>query len=234
MGKFLSADSRFSEVMRHVIFFIVTNVLWLLCCLPVITFFWSSSALFDCIRTYDRTGDPDAWRRFFPALRRDWKQGLLGGVVLTAALALLLLSAYSLAVTDFPFRYLSGAGIVIVSVVWLCTAAYFPALLSQFENSTWGLLKISCLIGLRHLLTTVAVLLIAAASVLLCSMSGYLLPVWSFGGFSLTAYGMNMLYRRVLVKYGAKGYTPRGFRLSGGYAGAEAEEERSESEEEVQ
>lgn len=214
MGKFLNPDSRFSEVMGHVIFFILTNVFWLLCCLPVVTFFWSSSALLDCINAYDRTGDPSAWRRFFPALRRDWKQGLLGGVLLEAFLGLAALSAYSLVVTDFPLKGLSWAGIGVAAVAWLCIAAYFPVLLAQFENTTLNLFKIACLIGLRHLPSTLLVLVTAAASVLLCSCSGYLMPLWSFGGFSLTAYGMNVVYRGVLVRYGARPYRSRGLHLS--------------------
>lgn len=215
MGKFLGVKSRFSEVMRHVMFFILTNILWLLCCLPVVTFFLSSSALFDCINTYDRTGDTEAWRRFFTALGRDWKQGLLGGVLLEAVLALMLASGYSLAVTDYPFRTVSLVGLGILGVVWICVAAYFPALLAQFKNTTLGLLRISCLIGLRHILTTLVLVLMMAAAVVFCSVSGYLMPIWSFGGFALTAYGMNLLYRRVFVRYGATKYTPQGFRLGG-------------------
>lgn len=213
MGKFLSIDSRFSEMMRHVMFFILTNILWLLCCLPVVTIFLSSGALLDCVNAYDRTGDPDAWRRFFPALRRDWKQGLLGGVLLEGVLVLMTLSVYSLTVTDFPFKGVSAVGIAIVGVVWFCIAVYFPVLLAQFENSTIGLFKVACLIGLRHLLSTLALFFILAVAITLCSVSGFLLPIWSFGGFSLTAYGMNLIYRRVLVRYGAKEYVPRGFRI---------------------
>ncbi|MBR1779951.1 MAG: hypothetical protein IJ751_00920, partial [Oscillospiraceae bacterium] len=85
-------------------------------------------------------------------------------------------------------------------------------LLAQFENTTLGLFRVSCLIALRHLVSTVLILALLLLTALAATAVWQLIPLWVIGGCSLVAYVVNIFFRRILVRYGAKPYHPKGFR----------------------
>ena len=203
MRNILRVDSRFMEKMRHAMFFALVNILWLVGCIPIVSIGLSTTALYDCLLAYRRTKAPGEWKRFFRSIRRNWKQAVPAGILLELAGGLIALSIWSTGVTDLPAKlfFISGAGVA--AVLWVCAALYFFPLLAQFDNSGPALLRTALVIGLCHFPSTLALLTMWMGAFFLCSASWYLLPLWSFGGFALTAYLTVFIYRRVFVRYGA-------------------------------
>ena len=143
MTNFLDSDSSFTAAVRHGMFFALLNVLWLLCCVPVLTIGLSTTAMFSCLNAYGRTGDPDSWKQFFSALRKNWKQGLALELLLLLAGGLLAASAFAVYTTQIPGKLLFTAALVLGGVGVCSVMVYSFPLLAQFDNTTAEFIRIS-------------------------------------------------------------------------------------------
>lgn len=203
MLNFLDSDSKFTAAIRRLMFYTLVNIFWLLCCIPVVTIGLSTMAMFSCLNAYAQTGDPDSWKKFFPALRENWKQGLLLWLLVLLAGAALALSAVSVSVTDIPGKPVFIGALVLAAVGFCSVAVYSFPLLAQFHNTIPEFIRISCIIGFRHIFSTILILLYGAVILVLCAMIPYLIPLWCFGGFAAAAGLINRLYHRIFLRYGA-------------------------------
>ena len=119
----------------------VLNVLWLICCIPVITVGPATSALC-CVSLKLARGEPTATvRTFFDALKQNFVQALL--------LGLIGLAGFAVAVVDWLFALSQQGSLrtlyfvvgVSVSAVVLAYWAWVFALNAGFENSLRGTIK---------------------------------------------------------------------------------------------
>lgn len=203
MSTFLSHDSSFTNAVRHFMFFALVNIFWMLCCIPVVTIGMSTTAMFSCLNAYQMTGSPDSWKKFFPTIKQNWKQSLLMGIVVILGVLMVLLSAYSIYVTDIPGKMFFAVVVGIAAAGVGIVALYFFPLLAQFHNTTGEFVRISLIIGLRHFVSTIAIVLFWIVVIFLCASSLYLIPIWIFGGIAFAAWLINRLYHRIFVRYGA-------------------------------
>lgn len=203
MAKLLDTDSKFTGAIRHWMFYAVVSIFWLLCCIPVVSIGLSTTAMFSCLNEYAKTGDADAWKKFFPAFRKNWKQGLLLGIAVLLVGVLLMMSILAVRETDIPGKPAFTSVLALAVAGFLSVAVYSFPLLAQFDNTTAEFIRISCIIGFRHLFSTILILLYAAAVLLICVMIPYLMPVWYLGGFAAAAGLINRLYHRIFRRYGA-------------------------------
>lgn len=203
MTSFLNEDSGFTTAVRHVMFFGITNVLWLLCCIPVVTAGLSTTALFTCLNAYGQSGDPDAWRKFFPAFRENLRQGLIMGIVAFLGCGLLILSGISLSISDIPAESVFVGALILAGCLLMMIVIYFFPLLAQFHNRISEFVRICCIIGFRHFAATLLIPLYWGAVIFLCWAIPYMIPFWMLGGFSLAFWLINRVYHRIFVRYGA-------------------------------
>ena len=133
--------SSFGAFLRVLCDLMVLNVLWLICCIPVITVGPATSALC-CVSLKLARGEPTATvRTFFEALKQNFVQALL--------LGLIGLAGFAVAVVDWLFALSQQGSLrtlyfvvgVIVSAVVLAYWAWVFALNAGFENSLRGTIK---------------------------------------------------------------------------------------------
>ena len=166
------------------------NIIWFVCCVPIVTAIPSTAALFYATNKLAHGGNAD-WRTFFEGFRlcfrRSWAWGLLN-VLVTAGLV----SNFLFFSQQLPsgMRVWAGAVVIVVAFLWLSVQLYtFPLLLEQeqprlplaLRNSLIALLKRP----FRTFASTLVVLAIAAISTLI------LAPLWVFISASLCAYLAN-------------------------------------------
>lgn len=201
LASFLRYDSKFSDVMHHVVFFIIVNVLWLLCCLPVVTAGAATTSLFYCMRKYRREKDPACWRVFFRAFSENWKQATAVWIVLLVLGVVISLSFYSMTVLELPHEWFFKFGVAFLTILWMIEALYFFPMLAHFYNRTAEMVINALLIGISHIFQTFMLVAVLGIAVLLCAGFPYFIPFWSFGGFALVAYVMEMIYEAVFSRY---------------------------------
>ena len=119
----------------------VLNVLWLICCIPIITVGPATSALC-CVSLKLARGEPTATvRTFFEALKQNFVQALLLGLIGLAGLAIAVVDWLFALSQQGSLRTLYFVVGVIVSAVVLAYWAWVFALNAGFENSLRGTIK---------------------------------------------------------------------------------------------
>lgn len=177
MGRFFSPDGKLFAILDQVTDFAILSLLWLVCCIPVITIGASTTALYTIALRMQRKEEYSLCRDFFRAFRRNFKQGTaLTGIFL--AVFLLLAVDYRLMESELipggrAGMYLFCALIMLAAM----TGSYVFALLAFFDDSVPAILRNAFFMSLRYFPRTVLVLLTSfgpTAAAVACYQSTHL------------------------------------------------------------
>ena len=156
MNKILSPDGPLMSLMTKVAYSAYLNILWFLCCLPVVTVGASTTALFYVTLKIAKNEEGNITKAFFRSFKENFKQGTIIWLILLVAGILLGVDGYVL----YHMRFSNAFWTVITAIFIVAVVAYviivmyiFP-LLARFQNTTIAMFKNSIMIGMRFLLCT--------------------------------------------------------------------------------
>ncbi len=204
-------DGPLFTVLSRILDIIVLNVLWMLCCLPVITIGPATCALYAVFFKIREKKDYSVFAQFFIELKNNFSQGLLGSLLLIAAAALLYVDFRVVWFDEtFSMPFLKGLFWVVLAVAAAYFSWLFP-LICKFENTFKGMLKNARVMLVRHLPITA---IITAMNLLPAFLLYYfpnltlnnMLMFWLMIGFGLIAYANSLLLYRVFYQYFSKEY----------------------------
>lgn len=170
-SSFFSYDSTFYDWMSKAFDLLAISVFWLLGCLPIVTVGASCSAMYAAVSRSVRKDIGYMSREFWKAYRRDVRDSLPIWLAYAGAIFLLLLNIGILRnLTDglFGLFFMVLYAVVILLLIAACCYA-FPAL-SRFDMPAGWIIKLSLYLTVRHLPTSLLLLLIFGAA--------YLLVLW--------------------------------------------------------
>lgn len=187
----LNLDNSFFRLMGRVGDVVLLNLLWALCCVPVVTAGASAAALLSVARRM-AAGEPyRVWGDFFRAFRQNWRQATLLWLALAAAGALFaadVVIAYRLPGSRGSLLRGTGIGLCLA---WLAAAGNAFALTARYEYAVAGALKDALYLAVRRPLSALASIGCAMWLPLLLrydpNMGLYLLPVWLLAGGAVWA-----------------------------------------------
>lgn len=191
MGRLFQPDSPIMRFLSAMADLIALNLLWLICCVPVITIGPACTAMCYVARKIAEKEAPPVMKTFFHALRDNFKQSLiiflilLGPTILAGAY---LLMAVSGGLDHIPLiKYLSYLAIAITGIV----LSYVYPLLAHFDNTVGNTLKNAFLLPLANpfiaLVVTVLNLLPIITLLINYELMARLSFFWLVIGCSLTA-----------------------------------------------
>src|SRR4051812_46273874 len=90
-------DSRFYSILLFISNVFVLNLIWLLCCLPIITIFPATAAMFGVVRQWVTHKDSSVVSPFFRYFKENLKQSLILQVIWVVMAAFLYLD-YSISI----------------------------------------------------------------------------------------------------------------------------------------
>lgn len=153
------------------------SILWLICCLPIVTAGAATTALYAAVYRYLRKNEGHLLRTFFDAFRENWKRSTLVWLLVLAAGILL-------GVDVLVFRTMALQGqllgklywlILVLICIWITWAVYAFAYCARFHGGVKDALRGSLLLMLLHPLRTLTVFLPTAAGILImCMAPGFL------------------------------------------------------------
>lgn len=162
--KFLSYDSKFSQIFIKISYSCCLNLLWLVCSLPIFTVGAATAALYDVTLRIARGEDPAIFRRFFQAFRENFRQATVLWLVLLAFGLLLAGDGY---VLYHLYKSASGAMgviwtlmlalIIAAAVAYVIVLIYVFPLTASVKNTNFAMVKNSLLIGIHYLFCTILV-----------------------------------------------------------------------------
>lgn len=162
--KFLSYDSKFSQLLLKFCSSCYLNLLWLVCCIPIFTIGAATTALYSVTLKIARDEDPSLTKQFFRAFRENFRQAtvlwmiLLGFGLLLAGDGYILYHLYKTAVGPMAVIWtLMLALIIVVAIAYVIILLYVFPLVASVVNTNWAMLKNSFLIGIHYLFCTILV-----------------------------------------------------------------------------
>ena len=206
MGNIFRWDSPFMQKVSKAGNLILLNILWILCSIPVLTMGAATAALYHVIFQYQTADEDTAFKPFFRAFIKDFKQATLLWIPTLAIITLLILD----------LRYLFAYGgssliwvvVIVASVVFLMIQTQLLPQVARFENKLGTIIKNAALLTILHMPSAfiMATLNILPVVIFLLLPVEFIrwLPLWVGIYFALVAY-MN---GRMLLKQWAKHIPP--------------------------
>lgn len=201
MNHLFSMDNKFFLFMGRVADLIILNVLWMICCLPIVTIGASTTSLFYVTMKMVDNEESYIIRGFFKSFKQNLKQStviwmimLILGIVLGADITILSRSG-------LPYKNYLLPVFYFMALIYFFTLLYVFPLLAKFANTTKNILKNSLLFSIRFLPSTFLIAVIVAGSGILGFIFIQTLPFWILIGFSLIAFCTSFLYMRIFKKF---------------------------------
>lgn len=176
MNKLFNYDNPVFQLLGRLTDLVILGILFLVCCLPVVTVGAAASAIFRAV--YDLTVERGAGavKNYFRAFRDNFKQA-------TGAWLLGLLGAFSLFCDWFLLKlYFEGTAFTVLSYIVLVLAlalvgilCYLFALISRYENTLREHVRNAFILSIRYFHKTLLMVLIQMLPLLMACFLPYVL-----------------------------------------------------------
>ena len=186
-------DTRVYRWLETATDFFLLNLIWLVACLPVVTIFPSTAAMFGVVRDWVREKESSLTRTFIARFRENLGQSLLvGGIwaVFGVALFLDFLVANQL---SYWAEIVLKSLLVLISAVYAFGSVYLFPVMVHYDTDWKTVIKNSLLISIGSLPTTLVSLLFLVVMVGLTVVVPFLVVISG----SITAYVVYKLCDRV-------------------------------------
>lgn len=197
MGNLFNLDNPFFTFLGKVVDIVLISILWLICCIPIVTIVPATSALYYTVVKVIRRERGYLTREFFHAFKTNFKTGFLTGLILIAVVAILLLDRHFT-------RAMKGNLAVILFTVFnamlfllFLVTLYICPVLSRFSMGVKNLFKTSFFMAMRHLPTTILLAVITIVFIL----GVYIIPIIVIIAPGVCYLLSSLLMERVLKKY---------------------------------
>lgn len=140
------------------------NILWFICCLPIVTIGPATTALYYCTQHIVLDQDSYITKMFFKAFKENFKQSFIVGLIMTLLGIGMGVDAYAL----YHLRNTSSFWAILTGIFIVAAVAYviilmwiFP-LMARYENTIMAMFKNSIMLSIRFIFCTVIMGLIFA------------------------------------------------------------------------
>ena len=193
---------------------VVANLLFIVCCIPIVTIGPAITALYHCTLRMVKGNDSSTSKTFFHAFKQNFLQSLviwlgilLAGVILILNLRFLMQTQGASSYGKI-LLYMSEALMGLLVIV----AHYIFPVIAAFANTAGKLLKNAFLFAFMHFPSTLAIAVITILPMYMTYQDLELMPLyaccWFFFGFALTAYIDSFLLYRIFRPFLEKEETP--------------------------
>ncbi len=157
MSNLFNPDNAVMQFITKIVHCVYLNILWFICCIPIVTAGASTTALFYVTLKMAKNEEGNITKAFFSSFKANFKQGTIIWLILLALGIVLGVDGYVL----YHMRYeniiwtLLTAVFVVAAVAYAIVLMYIFPLLSRFDNTIFSMFKNSLMVGMRFLLCTV-------------------------------------------------------------------------------
>lgn len=202
MRNLFNLDNPFVQFLARVGDLIIVNVLFLLCCLPVVTVGASLAAMQKVTQAIALEEDNGIVKTFFRGLRENFRQATaLWVMILVFAVSMLFNYLIVMGFTAGTVSVVLKWVLVILAVLVLVLAVYMFPLLARYQNTIREHAVNALILAVVKLPRTIALVALAALPVLIAviSMQTFLqtLIFWLTVGFGFVSYIASVLLKPV-------------------------------------
>lgn len=202
--KLFNPDSPLMSFLTRLADLIILNLLWLVCCVPVVTIGASTTAMYHVVRHLQEGGVTSVTRDFFHSFKSDFKQATLVYLVLLIPTVAVVMNAGILSSQNSDIIPVYVRAIWMVSVLILTfVVSYAYPVMAYFDDTVWKTLRTAAVLAVAKLPRTIliSVLNLLPVIVLFVSLPFFLQSsiFWLLIGGSVVSY-LNMLILKPVFK----------------------------------
>lgn len=154
MAGIFRIDSPFAQFMTKLFDMVVLNIIFLICCVPIVTIGVSCTALHTMMLKIVGGEEPYIIKGFFKAFQENFVQSTISWIILLVAGGFLYVDSMMIAqmgTGDFAMKIILG----ITSVVYIFILLYIFPIQARYKNTLCANYKNALLVAIRHLPKTV-------------------------------------------------------------------------------
>ncbi len=185
-------DSKLYKVMEFLKNIFLLNTFWLLMCIPIVTIFPATTAMFAVLREWKTQGDIQVFPAYVRFLKANFKQGFLIGIVWLVFTSLLLGDFIIINQLNSNVKYILFSFFFLLTIIYLFVTIMIFPVMAHYRVTWKGAIKNAFLFSIAKLHYTVLSLLILAAVILFC----FYFPGATLVSFSMGAFLINALVSR--------------------------------------
>ncbi|MFA9378923.1 MAG: YesL family protein [Lachnotalea sp.] len=201
MGSIFSLDGKFFTIMSKVADLIILNIVYCLCCVPIITIGPATTALYYVTLKMVKDEESYIIKSFFKSFKENFKQAVGIWIVLLATLGIIVGDIYIMLKWETKYKVIFIVIFIFLLLMWFFVTIYIFPLLATFDNTVKQTFKNSFLMSIRHLPMTAVLFLLTAVSTLLVGFVVQLMPFWFLIGFALLAFINSFILRKIFKAY---------------------------------
>lgn len=195
MGLMIILNSKLYATVEVISFFFLLNVLWFLMCIPIVTIFPATAAMFGVIRQWKLKGDTTIFKNFFRFFKENFKQSFIIGLVFFIFVAVIYIDIMFIGTLNPLMQKLLLGSVYLLGFIVLFTSIYLFPIMVHYKLTLIGVVKTSFLYSIRYLPTTILAFVFLA---LMLTMI-YRFTVLSVISFSVMAYLIfTICYSRII------------------------------------
>ncbi|WHZ02159.1 YesL family protein [Neobacillus sp. YX16] len=154
------------KVLEFVTAFFQLNILWLLFCLPVITIFPASVAMFCVIRQWILHKDYSVFRSFFQYFKENFKQSFILGIIWIVFAGVFYLD-FMLMKNLGTFQYILLPVLSLIGIVILFITIFIFSTIANYNVNWLTAIKNSLFFSVRYFFVTLSVIVLFVLMVLI-------------------------------------------------------------------
>ncbi|MBE5968313.1 MAG: DUF624 domain-containing protein [Lachnospiraceae bacterium] len=199
MGNLFNLDNGFFVALGKLCDILMLSIVWVLLCIPIVTIGPANTALYYATVKSIRRDRGYMFREFFKSFKLNFKRGAITGVIFTFFTLFLGFDIFwswtNMSIVKHSSVFL---GIFIALFVMIaCFSIYVYPILSRFDMTVKQLIKAAVFMSIRHLPSTIIMLLIIAASAIGVFFIPILVCIIPAGATLL----ISLLMERIFKKY---------------------------------
>ena len=160
-----SPDTKFARFMNVLADVLVTGILWLICCIPIVTVAASTTAAYYAMSKCARHSAGRVVREYFHSFKDNIRQTILPDIVFVAAMGLVAIDELYLWNNRSTINDGLFIALILVCFVIAGIFMYYCPLLSRFSDTNINILKMASILTFRYLPLTIGGLFLFALSV---------------------------------------------------------------------
>ena len=203
--KLFSLDSPVMKALSFIGDLIILNVLFLVCCIPLVTIGASATALYTISMRMAAKDDRGILKPFFRAFKENFKKATVIWLTFLLIGAVLALGITMIYLNQSAFSNLIKVLYGVVILVYLVGLSWVFPLQAKFENSVKNTIKNAFIIGISRIGSSIVIAILLLIPVLMAVfftkifiLTGF---VWILCGFSVIAVLQSLVIHSVLRKF---------------------------------
>ena len=210
MDKLFNMDNKFFSMMGRAADLMILNIVFIICCLPIVTIGASLTALHYVTLKMVRNEESYIVKSFFKSFKQNFKQATIINIIMLLTAAVLFIDLrIARAGSGAMYKGLFSLFIAF-ALIYAMILLYIYPILAKFFNSVKNTFVNAFLMSVRHLPLTLLMLVISASPLLLMWLFAYvsyaqftsiLIMLFILMGFSTLAYWKSKIFVKIFDNY---------------------------------